>query len=112
MATTKQLTKAQLLRQLQSIEMMAYLGKAESKLVRSAEDYRDLKDILVFYANKFYSIERQIDLDPVSVQWFQGERFYYSRGEVREMISAVHHIAELMNYTLYNPNGFWYIKSI
>ena len=111
MATTKQLTKAQLFRQLQSIEMTAYLSKEECRLIKYAEDYRDLKDILVFYANKFYSILDQIDVDPIKVQWYQGDRFYYSRIEAKQMIDAVHHIAELMNYTLYNPNGFWFIKS-
>lgn len=111
MATTKQLTKAQLLRELQSIEMMAYLSKEECRIVKYAEDYRDLKDILVFYANKFYSILEQIDVDSVSVQWYQGDRFYYSRSEVRNNLDAVHHIAEMMGYYVYNPNGFWFIKS-
>jgi len=111
---TKRPTKAQLFAHLQSVAISSdaskHMDSYTSKIVREAVDVNDLKDILVHKANKFYCIRRQIEANK-DIQWYGGERFCYSAETTNRVLMAVHTIAEKMNYEVYSPNGFWFIKS-
>ena len=107
--TTKKPTKAQLLQHLQQIAIAdnQMMSRTTARILREAVDYKDLKEVLKHKANKFYSIRKQ---GTDKVQWYGGERFYYTNEVVEDVLYSIHWIAEKMNYELYSPNGFWFIK--
>jgi len=114
MATTKKPTKKQLFAHLQSIAISSdatkHLDRYSIRIIKEAVDVNDLKDILVHKANKFYCIRRQIEANK-DIQWYGGERFYYTLETTNNVLMAIHSIAEKLNYSIYSPNGFWFIKS-
>jgi len=109
---TKKITKIQLFKELQCVatssDATKYLDTYTIRIIREAVDYKDLKDILVGKANKFYCIRRQLDKD---IQWYGGERFCYTAETTNRVLMAIHLIAQKMNYSIYSPNGAWFIKS-
>lgn len=111
---TKRPTKTQIFAHLQSIaisnDARQQLDGYAVRILREAESLNDLKDTLVYKANKFYCIRRQIEANK-DIQWFGGERFCYTAEVTNRVLMAIHDIAEKMNYTIYSPNGFWFIKS-
>ena len=80
-----------------------------SEILDGVETINELKLTLVDYANKFYHIRSSQQNN--QVQWYLGDRFYCTKYDVNEYITAIHKIAEITNYDLYSKQGFWYIKS-
>lgn len=98
-------SKMYLLKQLQQHNIDSYM----TEIIGGIETLGELKLTLVDYANKFYHIRSSQQNN--QVQWYLGDRFYYTKYDVNEYIQAIHKIAEITNYDLYPQQGFWFIKS-
>ena len=100
----KKATKEQLYNNLKQSVLMGF----EARLVYQSEGLKDLKSDLEWQMNKFSCISRQTTKD---VQFYLGDMYRYSGGQVEKYIQSLHKLASLMNYELYSPNGHWYIRS-
>ena len=96
-------TKAQLYAQLTATNSL------EQSIIRDCKDLKELKDELVYIANKFYAIESQLHKQ---CQHYSGRRYFYTPDFTKRTLSAVHNIASKLNYEIYSPNGAWFIKTI
>lgn len=96
-------TKAQLYAQLTASTIH------EQSIINDCQNLKELKEELVYLANKFYAIKSQL---PKQFQYYNGERYCSSPRRTEEILSAVHNIASKLNYEIYSPNGAWFIKTI
>ena len=79
------------------------------EILDGIDTINELKLTLIDYANKFYHIRSSQQNN--QVQWYLGDKFYYTKYDIFEYIQAIHKIAEITNYDLYSQQGFWFIKS-
>lgn len=100
----KKATKEQLFNNLKNEPLIGY----SARLVTSSDNYKGLKDELTWQMNKFSCISRQTTKD---VQFYLGDMYRYSSGQVERYIQSLHKLASYMGYELYSPNGYWFIKS-
>ena len=111
----KKLTKVQLFNDLKNhMNGEKLVDRMAKRIINEAENYKDLKELLAYYANKFYSIREQIkrnEDNPLQAQWYHGETYRYSKTITESKLYAIHLIAQHMNYEIYSPNGYWFIKS-
>jgi len=85
----------------------------EKIIIERADNLRDLKIELCESMNKYNCILSQV-LRGSEFQFYSGYRYSYNMESdtCNKVITACKNIALKMNYKLYSPNGFWYIKTL
>jgi hypothetical protein len=82
----------------------------ENILINRANNLKELKIELCETMNKYSTIQEQL-YRGAKIQYYNGYSYSHSLEGCSKIVSACINIAFKMNYKLYNPNGFWYIKS-
>jgi hypothetical protein len=103
---SNKMTKTQKFEQLRNSELQGF----EKSIVRECSTYKELKENLAWYANKFHSIAQVVQ--HCKVQYYLGETNFYSPSEVQNILNATYNIASELGLEIYSPNGAWFVRSI
>jgi hypothetical protein len=82
----------------------------ENILINRVDNLKELKIELCETMNKYSTILDQL-YKGAKIQYYEGYVYDHSFEGCGKIINACMNIALKMNYELYSPNGFWYIKS-